>query len=221
MIFDFFYPPRCPVCDKYIENRDDILCEECERNILAIEQYSLKRPPLEEIWRLTRYKEGSRELIRNLKFDKKLNMLNAIEKILERAVNIDDRIINLLNKIDIAVMVPLHIEREKERGFNQAELIFDKMMKRQNIPIENLIIRIRATEHLYDKNLEERQKELDGAFALTEGAEKKVEGRNFLILDDIFTTGTTMSECAKILKAAGASEIYGLALASDFKYEKD
>ena len=221
MIFDFFYPPRCPVCDKYIENRDDILCEECERNILAIEQYSLKRPPLEEIWRLTRYKEGSRELIRNLKFDKKLNMLNAIEKILERAVNIDDRIINLLNKIDIAVMVPLHIEREKERGFNQAELIFDKMMKRQNISIENLIIRIRATEHLYDKNLEERQKELDGAFALTEGAEKKVEGRNFLILDDIFTTGTTMSECAKILKAAGASEIYGLALASDFKYEKD
>ena len=217
MILDFFYPPHCPVCDKYIENREDILCSECEKNILAVEQYPYKRPPLKEIWRLTRYKGGTREIIRDLKFNKKLNRLKVIEKILDKAITSENKLPHLLNKIDIAALVPLHSEREKERGFNQVELIFEKLMKQKNISIEKLTVRTRATEHLYDKNLQERQKELDGAFALAEGVEKKIEGKRILILDDIFTTGTTMSECAKILKNNGAFEIYGLALASDFK----
>ena len=217
MILDFFYPPHCPVCDKYIENREDILCSECEKNILAVEQYPYKRPPLKEIWRLTRYKGGTREIIRDLKFNKKLNRLKVIENILDKAITSENKLPHLLNKIDIAALVPLHSEREKERGFNQVELIFEKLMKQKNISIEKLTVRTRATEHLYDKNLQERQKELDGAFALAEGLEEKIKGKKILILDDIFTTGTTMSECAEILKNNGAFEIYGLALASDFK----
>ena len=67
-------------------------------------------------------------------------------------------------------------------------------------------------------NIKERQRELEGAFTLVEGVEKVIKDHRILILDDIFTTGTTMSKCAEILKSNGASDIYGLALASDFKF---
>ena len=217
MVMDFFYPPHCPVCAKYIENREDILCSECERNILAVEQYPFKRQPLKEIWRLTRYTNGTRELILDLKFNKKMNILRVFENIIDKALITERKLIQLLENIDIATVVPLHAERERERGFNQVELIFDKLIKQRNISIEKLTFRTRMTEHLYDKNLQERQKELEGAFDLLEGAESKIKNKRILILDDIFTTGTTMSECAKILQINGAAEIYGLALASDFK----
>ena len=77
-------------------------------------------------------------------------------------------------------------------------------------------MRDRYTDHLYDKNREERKKEVGGAFSIIEGAEIKIKGKKILLLDDIFTTGTTIGECAKVLNSNGAAEIYGIALASDY-----
>ena len=218
MLLDLFYPPHCSVCEKYIENRRDILCDECTDNILAIEKYHHNVPPLKEVWRLTKYKSGTKPLIRDLKFNKRLNTLIVINKILNKALISNTELSKLLNKIDIATIVPLHKEREAKRGFNQVELIFNDWLSQQNIPIERLLLRIRSTEHLYKfkSSKEKRMKEIIGAFALEEDAVDKIKGKRILILDDIFTTGTTMSECAKILEISGASCIYGLALASNF-----
>ena len=220
MIFDFFYPPRCPVCDKYIENRDDILCQECERNILFVERSPEVKAPLKEVWRISRYRDYTKKIITDLKFNNKLNQLPAIKKILDKALASNIRLKEFINNVDIAAAVPLHADRESERGFNQVELIFGEWLKAQNISMERLILRIKATAHLFNLSPTERQQELNKAFALAENAEDKIKDKKILILDDIFTTGTTMSECAKILKSAGASEIYGLALASDFKDER-
>ena len=217
MILDFFYPPHCPVCDKYIENRADILCQECERNILFIERSPEVKAPLKEVWRISKYRDYTKNIITDLKFNNKLNQLPVINKILDKALVSEIKLENFINKIDISTAVPLHRDREEERGFNQVELIFGEWLEKQNIPMERLVLRTRSTAHLYDLNPKQRKKELDGAFALAEGLEEKIKGKKILILDDIFTTGTTMSECAKILKNNGAFEIYGLALASDFK----
>ena len=217
-IADFLYPPKCPVCEKYIEERSKILCEECTKKILAVGIFHDKRPPLKKIWRLTRYKEGTRGMIRDLKFNDKLNQLNAIKMILNKAVTASPELIKFLKMIDISTAVPLHIKREKERGFNQVELIFNDWLKMQNIPMEKLLLRIKDTNHLFDMNPSERQKELEEAFSLVEGVKEKIKNKKILILDDIFTTGTTMSKCAEVLKSNGADEIFGLALAADFKY---
>ena len=216
-IADLFYPPRCPVCYKYIEDRCEILCGQCSESIMAVERYPFDRPPLKEIWRLTRYKGGTRDIILDLKFNNKLNRIAVTNKILDKALGFNIDLQKLINEIDIATFVPLHEKREKERGFNQVELIFKNWIIRQNISIERLVLRTKDTDHLYDKNLKERQQELNGAFSLVEGAGDKIKGKHILILDDIFTTGTTMSKCAEILKSNGAAEIYALALASDFK----
>ena len=216
-ISDLFYPPRCPVCYKYIEDRRKLLCEQCTESIMAVERYPFDRPPLKEIWRLTKYKGGTRDIILDLKFNNKLNRISVTNKILDKALGLNNDLSDLMNEIDIATFVPLHEKRKKERGFNQVELIFKDWLIRQNISVEQLMLRTKNTEHLYDKNLQERQHELDGAFALVAGVEYKIKNKIILILDDIFTTGTTMSKCAAVLKSNGAAEIYALALASDFK----
>ena len=216
MVLDFFFPPRCPICNKYLEERNEIICTECIEKTLNIVRLPDSRPPLKEIWKLTKYKEGTRDMILDLKFNRQFNKLPALEKILDEAINTEPQLLKLLSRVDIAVAVPLHIDREKKRGFNQVEKIFGEWLKRNNIPLDRLLLRTRETAHLYNLNLIERKKEIDGAFKLTEGAEPKVKGKVILIIDDIFTTGTTMSECAKALEKSGALEIYGLALASDF-----
>ena len=74
---------------------------------------------------------------------------------------------------------------------------------------ENIYLRISRSSTFYTKKI--------CAFTLAEGVEDKIKNKRILILDDIFTTGTTMSKCAAVLKSNGAAEIYALALASDFK----
>lgn len=216
MVLDFFYPPRCPICERYIENRSDILCDECADNILNIECSHYSSLPIKEVWRLTKYKGSTQRIIWDIKFNKKLDEMSAINKILQKVLSSNIELKEMLRKIDIATAVPLHINREQERGFNQVELFFGEWLNQQNIPMERLLLRDRDTEHLYDKNREEREKEVGGAFSLIEGAEAKIKGKQLLILDDIFTTGTTMGECAKVLRIGGTSEVYGIALASDY-----
>ena len=217
MILDFFYPPRCPICERYIENRSDILCEECAENILDINYCSYDSSlPLKEIWRLTKYKGGTQRIIWDIKFNKKMGELPAINKILQNVLSSNIKLKAMLKEIDIATAVPLHINREQERGFNQVEVFFGEWLNQQNIPMERLLLRDRYTDHLYDKNREERKKEVGGAFSIIEGAEIKIKGKKILLLDDIFTTGTTIGECAKVLNSNGAAEIYGIALASDY-----
>ena len=216
MVLDFFYPPRCPICEKYIENRNDILCDECAGNILDIDCLHDPKLPIKEIWRLTKYKGGTQHIIWDIKFNKKMGELPAVNKILQKVLSSNIKLKETLKKIDIATAVPLHINREQERGFNQVELFFGEWLNQQNIPMERLLLRDRDTEHLYNKNREEREKEVGGAFSLNECAEAKIRDKQILILDDIFTTGTTMGECAKVLKDNGAAVIYGIALASDY-----
>ena len=213
---DLLFPPRCPVCGSYIEEHTKILCPECKRNILVIGSYVDPPEPLKEVWRITKYDYGTRNIILNLKFEIQLKQLEILHKILNWAIKSDSGLTKFLSKIDIATPVPLHAARERERGFNQVELIFADWIQGQNIPMKRLLIRNKATAHLYDLNLDERRNVIKGVFALSAGADEIISGKRILILDDIFTTGTTMSECARVLKENGAAEIYGLALASNF-----
>lgn len=216
---DFLFPAKCAVCEKYIEERSEILCSECSKKILLVSKSRENHESLKEVWRLTKYHEGTRELIRELKFNNKIQTLTAIKMILEVALATSDELKSVLKVIDIATAVPLYSTRERERGFNQVDLIFEEWLRKQNISVEKLLLRIKETKHLYDMSPTKRKTELEGAFAISENVEEKIQGKKILIVDDIFTTGTTMSKCAEVLKLSGATEVYGLALASDFKYQ--
>lgn len=208
----FLFTPRCPNCREQVDERYQ-LCAECEKKILRADFYDRPPAPLESVLRVTKYRDGSQKLLHKLKFDNNLNVVPALKKILDN-VSEREEILKLLSGVDFVVPVPLHQSRLKERGFNQTEKIFEDFFAKKNLPLRNFLIRARETPKLYKFGKVEREKILDGAFMAKE--QINLRGKNILIVDDIFTTGTTCKECAKVLKSLGAEKIFVLAFAADF-----
>lgn len=208
----FLFPPRCPNCREMVDERYE-LCETCAAKILRLDFYDRPPAPLENILRVTKYRDGSQKLLHKLKFDNNLNVVPALKKILNDVSNREE-VLRLLSGVGLAVPVPLHMERLKERGFNQTEEIFGDWLARKNLPLRNLLIRRIATPKLYKHGKAEREKILSGAFAAAKAVD--LRGQHVLIVDDIFTTGTTCKECAKVLQSLGAAKVSVLAFAADF-----
>lgn len=112
-------------------------------------------------------------------------------------------------RADIIVPVPLHVERQRERGYNQAELIARPLAKRLNLKLESrLLIRTKPRPAQLVLSRSEHWKSVRGAYATREG--RKVDNLRALLVDDVLTTGATLDACARALKKAGASVILGL-----------
>lgn len=210
------YPPICPICEEITDERYQF-CEDCRKKIFKLDETKNFPAPLSGVMRITKYREGTRSLLHRLKFDSNKNTLPELQRIL---FSVSDRaeVKNFLAKINLATFVPLHESRLKKRGYNQTELIFKDWLESMNLPTKNLLLRTKNTPHLYSYSPEERREILKGAFSLADGV--NVKGKNILIVDDIYTTGATAAGCAEVLKGAGASKIFVMALASDFGEDK-
>ncbi|MEZ4860776.1 MAG: hypothetical protein R3C14_05690 [Caldilineaceae bacterium] len=112
--------------------------------------------------------------------------------------------------VDGVVPVPLHDARLAERGYNQAELLADAFGRKVQLPVHPAWIRRqRLTQSQVGLSAQARQQNVEDAFV----AHPAVRGQRLLLLDDVYTTGATMRACAAAALAAGATAVYGLALA--------
>jgi ComF family protein len=120
--------------------------------------------------------------------------------------------LRVLTSIDIIMPVPLHGSRLRQRGFNQALLLADPLSRTADLSLcyDNLW-RIRSTIPQVELSGEDRIKNVAGAFALRRPLD--VYGLSILLVDDVFTTGATLNECADVLKKAGAASVTALTLA--------
>ncbi len=117
----------------------------------------------------------------------------------------------------LLVAVPLHRSRRRSRGFNQAELIARAALKRLPHELElasAVLIRQRDTVSQVGLSREERIENMRGAFRVGDAA--RVKGRQVIVVDDVMTTGTTLSECARVLKRAGAEKVWAATVARAF-----
>ncbi len=112
------------------------------------------------------------------------------------------------NKIEAIIPVPMYKKKEKRRGYNQAEVFAKALSKETGLPLANKIIR-RDSDTVVMKQLNglKRKKNLLNAFSLQENV---VQFRKVLIVDDIYTTGTTLDEVTKVLKKGGTKEVFGM-----------
>jgi competence protein ComFC len=114
-------------------------------------------------------------------------------------------------QIDLITSVPLNERRQKERGYNQAEVLAKPLARRMEIPFStNLIKRIKQTKSQVGLSLLERQNNVADAFLTVSNL---VGFSNILIIDDVATTGSTLDACAKALKDAGTRNVFALTLA--------
>jgi ComF family protein len=113
---------------------------------------------------------------------------------------------------DVVVPVPLHRQRERERGYNQAALIAKPLAKRLGLPYESVLLtRIRPRPDKHSLSYEERWESVRGAFATRPGSQ--VDNLRVLLVDDVMTSGATLDSCAKTLREAGARSVIGLTVA--------
>lgn len=121
---------------------------------------------------------------------------------------------------DLIIPVPLHPERQRRRGYNQAQLLAEVCSSALGIPFSSsLLVRIRATEAQAQIAKEKRHQNMTGAFALhANNAANIIAQRNILLIDDVCTTGSTLEACAAPLFAAGARTVWGLVLARPLQF---
>lgn len=112
---------------------------------------------------------------------------------------------------DVVVPVPLHRQRERERGYNQAALISKPLAKRLRLPHKTLLMRTKARPDKRILTPEERWESVRGAFATRPGSH--VDNLRVLLVDDVLTTGATLDACARALREAGAKSVVGLTVA--------
>lgn len=114
----------------------------------------------------------------------------------------------------ILIPVPLYKKRMKERGFNQSEEIGKELAKFLKIPlIKNNLIKTKETLSQTKLTRNEREENIKNAFSVKNGG--KIKRKKILLIDDIYTTGATMEECARILKKSGARSVWGVAVARE------
>lgn len=114
----------------------------------------------------------------------------------------------------LLVPVPLTSAKRRERGFNQTEEIAKVLSKFFKIPLLfNNLIKIKKTQPQVKLKREEREKNIKDAFKLKNP--ELIQGKRIFLVDDVFTTGSTMEECARVLKEAGAQEVWGIVVARE------
>ncbi|HEX8490544.1 MAG TPA: ComF family protein [Chthoniobacterales bacterium] len=144
-----------------------------------------------------------RKLVHNFKYGRQRHLRHPLSEWL-RATLDDPRLRG--RRFDMIVPVPLHAARERERGFNQATLLAELLADDIFVPLCAVLERIRytTTQTAYDRA--ERMENLHDAFRLRKN--RDVRGLRVLLIDDVLTTGSTLSECARVLKAAGAISVH-------------
>lgn len=144
-----------------------------------------------------------RHIIHDFKYGRQVHLRHLVARWLCAALD-DERLRG--RKFDLIVPVPLHSTRQRERGFNQASLLAELLSTRISIPCKSVLKRIRYTTTQTALDRAERMENLHNAFRLRRNAD--VRGLDVLLIDDVLTTGSTLSECTRVLKRAGAISVY-------------
>ena len=144
-----------------------------------------------------------RQIIHEFKYGRQIHLRHLVARWLYAALD-DERLRG--SQFAIMVPVPLHATRLRERGFNQASLLAALLSAQTSISSRPVLERIRYTTTQTALDRSERMENLHNAFRLRKNAD--VRGLRVLLIDDVLTTGSTLSECARVLKRAGALSVH-------------
>ena len=219
-LISFLFPKRCRYCLCVIKHNEEI-CRKCEDNLQEIsgeicfkcgcskDDCSCKKHKsyYKAITAPFYYDGTAGNSIRLLKFHKKQEIADVLSEEMAKCF------INNFSEysVDLVTFVPMHDKKQKERGFNQAELLTRKMCDILELPCEEVLIKTDETseQHFLDEN--SRKGNLFGVFSVNPDVD--IFDKRILLCDDIKTTGTTLNECATTLLIGGAAEVICLTCA--------
>jgi competence protein ComFC len=132
-------------------------------------------------------------------------------------VRLSDRFATLMafDRIDYITPVPLHARRYRARGFNQSTIIAKCLGEASDVPVVLPLIRARNTSPQVGLSADQRLQNLQHAFAIDPSFDGAIEGKSFLLVDDVLTTGATIAAAASTLEESGAGNLYGITVARE------
>lgn len=209
-ILNLIYPPVCGFCNQICK---ESLCKKCKIKIKEYEINSIRQSKntyYDELLCIFKYENIIRDTLIKYKFQNKAYLYKTFSKIILK----NEKICGFLKKYDIIIPVPISKKRKIQRGYNQSYLIAKEITKYKVLKNEcNCLIKQKDTIEQSKLGKNERKTNIQGAYKIIN--KEKIISKNVLIIDDIYTTGNTVNECAKELKKAGAKRIGVLAIAKD------
>ncbi len=225
-LLGLLFPRRCPVCHEIVEDPGELACDICKTRLQRVRAPWCQRcgKPLiaheqeycgdcsrkTHVFRKGRaafiYDETMRRSIARFKYDghQEYAAFYADEILKTCAMEV------LRWKAEALIPIPLHPARRRKRGYNQAELLAKELSIRSGIPMDkSLLIRTKNTRAQKELSDQERKANLRHAFSVRE---KRIPYKNIILVDDIYTTGSTMDEAATVLKECGTEMIYFLCI---------
>ncbi len=214
-ILDLVYPQVCSICGKLSTKS---LCNKCKVKLkkeflFKTDNYNedLNKNFIEHHY-FFKYEDLIRSQIISLKFHEKPYIYKTISYFLKN----NQKSFENLKKYDIMIIVPISKERKKERGYNQSELIAREISKIIHVKIvPNILYKIKNTLPQSSLNKQQRGENAKGAYKAIRS--QKMKNKKILLVDDIYTTGNTINECAKVLvqKGIDRKQIGVLTIAKD------
>lgn len=201
-IINLIYPNVCGFCNKIISK--EYTCKSCREKLQYIyeseKQFVSTNKNFDVLVCAYKYKGIVRNKILEYKFKNKKYLYRSLSERLYKLL------LKYENEIDYIVPVPIHIKRYFKRGYNQSELVARFFSEKFNkVMLKNVIIKTKNTKPQSLLTASNRKKNVCNAYRIKNS--KHIYGKTILLVDDIYTTGATVNECAKVLKENGAKKI--------------
>jgi len=207
---NLIFPNVCGICEKVCK---EDLCKKCQiqlNNIakVKIDKYNDKN--FKKHLYIFKYEGIIKERLIKFKFQEKAYIYKSFVNFLIK----NKKVCRFLKSYDIIIPVPIHYNRKVTRGYNQSALIAKELAKKLNIKYEEKVLFKKVNNKPQStKNKEDRAKNVIDVYYTKN--EQNIYNKKIILLDDIYTTGSTVNECSKILKLAGAKYIDIMTIAKD------
>lgn len=206
-LLDLLCPPKCIFCGKLLGDGEREVCAACRASLPWVDVPPLRVKGADRCAAALWYRGRVRESLHRYKFEGRDFYAPAYGRLLAQCVR--DR---LGTQFDLICWAPLSRKRRRQRGYDQAELLARALAAELDRPAAPLLRKVRDTAA--QSSLEDdgaRAANAAGAYALADGAQAR--GKRVLLVDDIVTTGSTLASCARVLRDAGAEQVWAAALA--------
>lgn len=204
-VLDFFFPRRCPFCGAVAGK--ELLCKKCLRSLPFTGEHAVREGTFGRCAAPLYYEDSVREAILQFKFKAKLGGMSCFGMLMAECAAE-----HYSGAFDAITWVPVSKKRLKKRGFDQTRYLTGSMCVDWHVaPIETLR---KVTDNPPQSTLETEEQRRANVLGVYEAVNaEQFRGKRLLLVDDILTTGATLSECVRVLKEAGAGEVMCLTLA--------
>lgn len=209
-ILNIIYPPTCGICGKLNNN---FLCNRCKKDLESQAKFNIEKYQnnyFSQHLYIFKYQGMIREILLNYKFNDKSYLYKTIVNFLIK----NEKFFKILKSYDTIIPAPINKKRSKQRGYNQSYLIAKEIAKVTGINLEKYCLY--KSKNIIEQsklNKEKRQENVKGAYELRNS--ERLYNNKILLLDDIFTTGSTAKECCKVLSIAKPKQIDVFTIAKD------